>query len=555
MGAVAVAVARRARASLRGRAARAHRAAGRAARPGGGRRAPARADAGRRRSLGLVVHRARGDAGAGARVHGSPLGVSAQGGRSAFVGAAAPLGPAEGRDGGGPGRRVRQRPPGRHPRRAVRARHGRRRPRFDLRRLSRSDPGCDAGHGQPDVDVRAAPPSARRDRRSPGAVRDDVIDPEPALRGRAAAPRIRRRRVSVLRRARGRRCRARERRRGRPGRRPGEAGSRARRRCAVGGAGAAGDRRPLGAAHGVRLGGRRIVVATVAGGALTESELRAVFDAPAALTIGIEEEVMLVDPVTLDLAPVAAQVLDGEAGLKLELPASQAEIVTAPTASVPEAMAQLADGRRRLAQAAGDTARPIAAGVHPHAAPLGALNGGERYDAILDSYRDVARGQLVCALQIHVAVGSADATLRVHDALRSHLPELAALAANAPFYAGRDTGYASVRPLIGALLPRQGVPPAIGSWAAFADMLAWTGDPKTWWFEVRPHPVFGTLELRVCDAQATVAEAAGIAAFVHALVAWLADRDGDSKPAERWRIEHNRFAAARHGLDAEFADL
>jgi carboxylate-amine ligase len=288
---------------------------------------------------------------------------------------------------------------------------------------------------------------------------------------------------------------------------------------------------------------------------LTEAELRAVFDAPEALTIGLEEEVMLVDPVSLDLAPVAAQVLDGEPGLKLELPASQAEIVTAPSASVGEAIAQLAAGRRRLAQAAGEKARLIAAGVHPHAAPLGALNEGERYDAIVESFQDVARGQLVCALQVHVAVGSADATLRVHDALRSHLPELAALAANAPFYAGRDTGYASVRPLIGALLPRQGVPPALGSWAAFAEMLAWAGDPKTWWFEVRPHPVFGTLELRVCDTQSTVAEAAGMAAFVHALVAWLADSDGEPRPAERWRIEHNRFAAARHGLDAEFADL
>jgi carboxylate-amine ligase len=286
---------------------------------------------------------------------------------------------------------------------------------------------------------------------------------------------------------------------------------------------------------------------------LTEDELRAVFDAPEALTIGLEEEVMLVDPETLDLAPVAARVLDGEAGLKLELPASQAEIVTAPSASVAEAIAQLADGRRRLAEVAGERVRLIAAGVHPHAAPLGTLNEGERYDAILDAYQDVARGQLVCALLVHVAVGSAEATLHVHDALRSHLPELAALAANAPFYAGRDTGYASVRPLIGTLLPRQGVPPALGSWAAFAEMLAWTGDPKTWWFEVRPHTVYGTLELRVCDTQTTIAEAAGIVAFVHALVAWLADGNGET--AERWRIEHNRFAAARHGLDAVFTDL
>jgi carboxylate-amine ligase len=287
---------------------------------------------------------------------------------------------------------------------------------------------------------------------------------------------------------------------------------------------------------------------------VTEDELRAVFDAPAPLTIGIEEEVMLVDPVTLDLAPVAAELLGEDPALKLELPAAQAEIVTEPAASVGAAIAQLRAGRERLAALAGPRARLIAAGVHPHAAPLGALNTGPRYDAIHDEFQSVARAQLVCALQIHVAVGDADATLRVHDALRSHLPELAALAANAPFHAGRDTGYASVRPLIGTLLPRQGVPPAIGSVAAFAEMLAWAGDPKTWWFEVRPHPVFGTLELRVCDAQTTVAEAAAIAAYVHALVAWLA-RTEAAPVDERWRIEHNRFAAARYGLDAVFADL
>ena len=217
------------------------------------------------------------------------------------------------------------------------------------------------------------------------------------------------------------------------------------------------------------------------------SELRAIFDAPSPLTIGLEEEVMLVDPETLELAPIAAELLGGEDGLKLEMPASQAEIVTTPVASVGEAIEQLASGRRRLVEAAGERARVIAAGIHPRAAPLGVLNEGERYDAILAEYRDVAYTQLVCALQVHVAVGSADATLAVYNALRGYLPELAALAANAPFFAGRDTGYASVRPLVATLLPRQGIPPAISSWDEFARMLEWAGDAKTWWFEVRPH--------------------------------------------------------------------
>jgi carboxylate-amine ligase len=196
--------------------------------------------------------------------------------------------------------------------------------------------------------------------------------------------------------------------------------------------------------------------------------------------------------------------------------------------------------------------------VHPFAAPVGELNAGERYDAILADYGDVARSQQVCALQVHVALGSADAALAVYNALRGHLPELAALAANAPFHAGRDTGLASVRPLIGGLLPRQGVPPVIPSWEAFAEMLRWLADPRQWWWELRPHPTFGTLELRVPDAQTTVAEAAAVASFAYALVTWLAERfaAGEALGApDTWRIAENRWVACRAGLDGEFADL
>jgi glutamate---cysteine ligase / carboxylate-amine ligase len=179
-------------------------------------------------------------------------------------------------------------------------------------------------------------------------------------------------------------------------------------------------------------------------------------------------------------------------------------------------------------------------------------------------YVDIARSQLVCALQVHVALGSADATLAVYNALRGHLPELAALAANAPFHAGRDTGLASVRPLICGLLPRQGVPPAIGSWASLADTLRWGAasgavpEPRRWWWELRPHVRHGTLELRVCDAQTTLAEAAAVAAFAHALVGWLAERHWAGEPLgvpDSWRIEENRWAACRFGVEGHFADL
>jgi glutamate---cysteine ligase / carboxylate-amine ligase len=299
----------------------------------------------------------------------------------------------------------------------------------------------------------------------------------------------------------------------------------------------------------------------------TAAALRATFDAVTPFTVGIEEEVMLLDPATLDLAPCAEQVLErltGDARFSRELPAGQVEIATAPAAHAGDALAQLAAARADLLAACEGIARPAAAGVHPFAAPSGELSEGERYEAIEATYGAIARRQLVAALQVHVAVGGAERTLAVHDALRSFLPELAALAANAAFYDGRDSGLASARPLVCGLLPRQGVPPALESWERVAAELAWgaeagtVGEPRLWWWELRPHPRWGTLELRVPDAQTTLAEAAGVVVVAQALVAWLAERFDAGEPlpvAPGWRIEENRFSALHHGLDGELADL
>lgn len=300
---------------------------------------------------------------------------------------------------------------------------------------------------------------------------------------------------------------------------------------------------------------------------LDAAALRRRFDTAGGFTVGVEEELFLLDPVTHDLAPVAGALLSrlgGDPRFKPELPAAQLEIVTEPAASAAEAVDQLAAARRALAAAAEGLALPAVAGVHPTADPDGVLNSGERYDLLHGQYRAIARRQLVAGLQVHVAVGGAERTLAVHDALRSHLPELAALAANAPFHGGADSGLASIRPTISAQLPRQGVPPALESWERFAAELRWGAaaggvpQPRMWWWELRPHPAYGTLELRVPDAQSTIAEAGGVIALAQALVATLADRFDLGEPlpvAPSWRIEENRWAALRDGLDATFADL
>jgi glutamate---cysteine ligase / carboxylate-amine ligase len=294
----------------------------------------------------------------------------------------------------------------------------------------------------------------------------------------------------------------------------------------------------------------------------TAAELRAAFDRPGAVTVGLEEELMLLDRETLDLAPRAPEVLaelGGDPRFKLEMPAAQLEIVTAPHPTVAAAAQELARARADLAQAAGPF-RLAGAGAHPFASGSGPLNPGPRYEAIGAEYAAVARRQLVFGLHVHVAVRGADRALAVYNALRSHLPELAALAANAPFYESRDSGLASVRSRISGLLPRQGVPPVLESFEAYAEALRWCGfdDPRQWWWELRLHPVFGTVEVRVPDTQRTVEESTAIGTVVHALVTQLADRHdaGEAMPvADSWRIDQNRWSACRHGLEGTMIDL
>ncbi len=296
--------------------------------------------------------------------------------------------------------------------------------------------------------------------------------------------------------------------------------------------------------------------------------LRGEFDAPRPCTVGLEEELMLLDPETLDLRPHARRALDALGGdderFKLELPAAQLESITVPTSTVRSAVRALRAARHDLQHALDGEALVAAAGAHPFAAALGELNDGPRFEALEAEFASIARRQLVFGLHVHVAVAGAECAVAVHDALRSYLPELAALAANAPFHEGRDSGMASVRPTIASMLPRQGVPPALGSWDAFAAALRWgersgaLPDARRWWWELRLHPLFGTIEVRVADSQTTVAETAAVAAVVHALVAWLAERHaaGEDLPAApTWRIAENRWQAARDGLDAQLADL
>jgi glutamate---cysteine ligase / carboxylate-amine ligase len=294
--------------------------------------------------------------------------------------------------------------------------------------------------------------------------------------------------------------------------------------------------------------------------------LRARFDAAPEFQVGLEEEVMLLDPGTLELAPRASEILarlDGDERFKLELPASQLEILTAPQATVPDAIAALGAARRTLAEHAEGAVRLAGAGVSPLGSGVGVLNDLPRYRRTLREYGWMARRQLVCAFQVHVSVKGAERALAIYNSARAYLPWLAALAANGAFYLGRDTELASVRPKLSELLPRQGIPPALGSWEEYADALRWgadTGtfpDPGTWWWELRLHSRVGTLEFRVPDAQSTVGDAAAIAGVIHALVAWLAECHSAGERlavTPTWQIDENRWSACRDGVEGAMID-
>ncbi|TDO47983.1 carboxylate-amine ligase [Kribbella sp. VKM Ac-2527] len=302
-----------------------------------------------------------------------------------------------------------------------------------------------------------------------------------------------------------------------------------------------------------------------AGAPLDTALLRSLFSSTVAGTVGFEEELLLVHRGSWLPANAAAVLAGiGDPRVKPELPACQLEIATSVHEDVADAVEELGSCRALVAAACGPDLAAIAAPVHPLLDGPTALSPTERAAGLGARYREVIGRQLVSSLQVHLAFGDADCTLGVYHALRNLLPELAALAGAAPFAAGRDTGLCSVRPVIASQLPRQGVPPVITSWEQLADDLAWVvrggavTDASEWWWELRPHVRFGTLELRVLDVQATVDRTSAVARLVHALAARLADLHhlGElQSPAPTWRIAENRWAALRDGVRGELLDL
>lgn len=290
---------------------------------------------------------------------------------------------------------------------------------------------------------------------------------------------------------------------------------------------------------------------------------------PVAYTLGIEEEVMLLHPRDWSLAPEIDRVLprlapDLAAHVTAETHGSALELATGVHETVASAAAQLSTQRAGLSAAL----TPLdlcagAAGLHPFALWSDTvISSGERYQFVYGSMRELARREPTFALHVHVGVEDPDVAVDLVNRLRGHLPMLLALSANSPFWQGRDTGLASARtPLFGAF-PRVGIPRWFAGYAEYVeavDLLIRSDaipEPTFLWWDVRPQPRFGTVEIRIMDTQTNVWQTAALVALVQC-IARLEIEQGYISPRLVGLPEvlhENRFLAARDGVNARFID-
>ncbi len=286
-------------------------------------------------------------------------------------------------------------------------------------------------------------------------------------------------------------------------------------------------------------------------------------------TVGVEEEVMLLDPSDWSLASRADAVLarlTGElaAHTSTETHDSALELRTDPHETVAGALAQLEELRGDLArELASLELRAAVAGLHPFTLWQDTrISEGDRYRFLYGSMRELARREPTFALHVHVAVPDPERAMLALNRLRSHLPLLLALSANSPFWQGRETGLASARTPLFQAFPRVGIPRAFQDYEDYVstiDLLLRCDafpEPTFLWWDVRLQPRFGTIEVRIMDAQTTVADSTALTALVQCLVRLEATEGSGADPAVDLPevLAENRFLAARDGADASLID-
>ena len=285
-------------------------------------------------------------------------------------------------------------------------------------------------------------------------------------------------------------------------------------------------------------------------------------------TIGIEEELMILDADSLELVNAIESLLEpapsGE--IKPELMESVLEVSTDACPNTGEAGRQLRALRRQVAETSASKNLAIgSAGTHPFAMwEDQRIVARPRYRDLISALRFVARQELIFGMHVHVGVDDPDKAIHIANGMRVHVPLLLGLSANSPFWRADLTGMASTRTPIFRAFPRVGIPPTYKDWDDYSRRIEFMitarviEDYTYLWHDVRPHPNFGTVEVRVMDSQTHIEHTLGLAALVQALVRELSEHFDAGKRLSRYPFEmldENKWLAARHGLEGELVDL
>jgi glutamate---cysteine ligase / carboxylate-amine ligase len=287
-------------------------------------------------------------------------------------------------------------------------------------------------------------------------------------------------------------------------------------------------------------------------------------------SVGVEEEAMLLDPDGWALAhhsdrvlrALPAQVVDHATD---ETHRSALELATGVHESVRSAIEEMESLRHALDGAVRSLGMRVAsAGTHPSAVWQDTVvSSGKRYAFVYGSMRELARREPTFALHVHVGISSPNDAIRLVNRIRAHLPLLLALSVNSPFWQGRDTGLASTRTPLFQAFPRVGIPRRFRDYSDYADTVDLLircesmPDPTFLWWDARPQPRFGTVEVRIMDAQTSLEETASLAALVQCIARLEVERGYVSSRALEVpeAIDENRFLAARDGMDAALIDV
>jgi carboxylate-amine ligase len=283
------------------------------------------------------------------------------------------------------------------------------------------------------------------------------------------------------------------------------------------------------------------------------------------MSLGVEVELQLLDARTLELTPASPRVIErieATSSIKPEIFCSMIEIATGVCGDVAQVRRELDVALGELRAVCRDIDVVIAGGgAHPFSRYRDRVPyPNERYVGVLEREQWVARRLAIFGLHVHVGMRDGDHAMRMMNAILPYTPHLLALAAASPFWEGTDTGLADARVTVFESMPTAGVPPTFERWEHFEhvhDALVRTGSIrsiKDLWWDVRPQPFLGTLELRICDTPHTVSEITALVAFAQCLAVWLDERHRTGapppKPSSLW-VRHNKWRVARHGLDAD----